>query len=172
MRIGRTAMRPVAAALALCLLAAGAARAQDSGSGPGDGDRHAGYYYPEPATQEIYRARSRTLDESGRPLRIGFVTGLSASMAQRAYAPPYAIFAKGSEAEKLIIVALNDGPLETIYRARATLADLTALARTLPIFREFGVQEWFTFFDLMKMMGFRQLTVTNGRDFAHQVVIE
>ena len=171
MQVGRTILGPVAAALALCLLAACAAQAQDSGAAQDD-DRHAGYYYPTPGSHEVYQARSRTLDESGRPLRIGFVTGLSASMAQRAYAPPYAIFAKGSEAEKLIIVALDDGSLDTIYRARATLADLTALARTLPIFREFGVQEFFTFFDLMKMMGFRQLTVTNGRDFAHQVAIE
>ncbi len=172
MQFGRMAVGRGVAALALCLLAASAALAQDSGTAKAGDDRHVGYYYPEPATHEVYKARARTLDESGRPLRVGFVTGLSASMAQRAYAPPYAIFAKGSEAEKLIIVALDDGPLETIYRARATLADLTALARTLPIFREFGVQEWFTFFDLMKMMGFQQLTVTNGRDFAHQVVIE
>ena len=172
MRIGRTVFGPVAVAMTLCLLAACAARAQDSGTAQGDEDRHAGYYYPAPGTYEVYEARARPLEETGRPLRIGFVTGLSASMAQRAYAPPYAIFAKGNEAEKLIIVALNDGSLDTIYRARAVLADLTALARTLPIFREFGVQEWFTFFDLMKMMGFRQLTVTNGRDFAHQVAIE
>ncbi len=25
------------------------------------GDRHAGYYYPEPATREVYEARSDTL---------------------------------------------------------------------------------------------------------------
>lgn len=154
-------------ALALCFLLAGTAQAQDA-----DGDRHSGYYYPEPATSEVYKARARALEDAGRPLRVGFVTGLAANMAQRAYAPAYAIFAKGSEAEKLIIIALYDGPLETIYRSRAVLADLTALARTLPIFAEFGVQEWFTFLDLMKMMGFKQLTISNGRDFAHQMIIE
>ena len=72
----------------------------------------------------------------------------------------------------MIITAIDDGPFDTIYRARAVLADLTAMSRTLPIFQEYGVEDWFTFLDLLKMMGFVQLTVTDGRDFAHQFVIE
>ena len=37
------------------------------------GDRHAGYYYPEPATREVYEARSELLPEASRATRIGFV---------------------------------------------------------------------------------------------------
>lgn len=149
------------------LLLPAAASAQDT-----ENDRHSGYYYPEPATREIYKSRGPTLQEAGRSLRVGFVTGLTTAMAQRAYAPYFAMFAKGSEADKLIIVALDDGPLDTLYRARGVLADLTAMARLMPLFAEYGVQDWFTFFDLLKMMGFRQLTISNGRDFAHRVVIQ
>ena len=137
-----------------------------------NGDRHSGYYYPEPDTRETYKARGPTLPQANRSLRVGFVTGIASAMAQRAYAPTFAMFAKGTEADKLIIVALNDGPLDTLYRARGVLADLTAMARLMPIFAEYGVQDWFTFFDLMKMMGFRQLTISNGREFAHRVKIE
>ncbi len=138
----------------------------------GEADRHAGYYYPEPTSREVYNARGQTLPQANRKLRIGYVTGVTAAMAQRPYAPYFAMFAKGTEGDKLIIVALDDGPLDTLYRARGVLADLTALARLMPLFAEYGVQDWFTFFDLLKMMGFRQLTISNGRDFAHRVVIE
>ena len=112
------------------------------------------------------------MPEAVRALRLGFVTGLSRQMASRPYAPPYAVFAKGQEAQKLIIVALTDGPLDTLYRSRAVLADLTAMARISPIFRDFGVEEIFTFLDLAKMLGFEQVTVSDGRDFAHQIAIK
>jgi len=135
-------------------------------------DRHSGYYYPEPGSQEVYTARAQTLPEANRRLRIGFVTGASQAMAARAYAPRFTLFAKGEQAHKLVIVALADGPIDTLYRARAVLADLTAMSRVLPIFKEFGVQDWFTFLDLAKMMGFKQITISDGRAFAHQIIIQ
>ena len=64
------------------------------------------------------------------------------------------IFAKGEEAQKLIIVALEDGRMDTLFRARAVFANLTAVSRGMPIMQELGVQDWFTFFDLAKMLGF------------------
>ena len=82
------------------------------------------------------------------------------------------MFAKGTEAEKLIIVALVDGRIDTIYRARAVLANMTAAARMLPAFQEMGVQDWFTFLDLAHMLGFKKITISDGRDFAHQLLIE
>jgi hypothetical protein len=136
------------------------------------GDRHAGYYYPEPATREVYEARSDLLPEASRATRIGFVTGIANQIFERPFPPQAAMFAKGSDAEKLIIVALVDGRIDTIYRARAVLANMTAAARTLPAFKEMGVQDWFTFLDLIHMLGFKQITLTNGRDFAHQLIIE
>jgi hypothetical protein len=136
------------------------------------GDRHAGYYYPEPASHEVYEARSETLPNADRAIRIGFVTGISSQISERPYPPQAVMFAKGTEAEKLIIVALVDGRIDTIYRARAVLANMTAAARLLPAFQEMGVQDWFTFLDLAHMLGFKQITISNGRDFAHQLIIE
>lgn len=136
------------------------------------GDRHAGYYYPEPATQEVYEARSERLPEADRATRIGFVTGIANHISEQPYPTQAAMFAKGTEAEKLIIVALVDGRIDTIYRARAVLANMTAAARMLPAFQEMGVQDWFTFLDLAHMLGFKQITISDGRDFAHQLLIE
>ena len=91
---------------------------------------------------------------------------------QREFPPEAAIFAKGNNAEKLIIVGLVDGRLDTIYRARAIFANMTAAARTLPIFQELGVEDVFTFFDLAALMGFKQITITNGRNFTHQIILK
>lgn len=135
-------------------------------------DRHAGYYYPTPASTETYVARAQTLQEADRSLRIGFVTGITNQILQQPYPPTAAIFAKGAEGQKLIIVALEDGRIDTLYRARAIFANMTAVARVMPLFRELGVEEWFTFFDLAKLLGFEQITITDGRDFAHQVIID
>ena len=49
---------------------------------------------------------------------------------------------------------------------------LTAVARTTPLFKEERVEDYFTYLDLCKMLGFELLTVTDGKDFAHQIRIE
>ncbi len=153
----------VAVGLLLVLLANTAAWAED---------RHTGYYYPEHGEVEVYEARAGTLPQADRALRIGFVTGITNQNMNNPYPPQAVIFAKGDHAEKLIIVALVDGRIDTLYRARAEFANMTAAARLLPAFQEMGVQDQFTFFDLAKMLGFEQITISNGRDFAHQVLIK
>ena len=136
-------------------------------------DRHAGYYYPPPQGEvEIYQARSQTMLEASRASRIGFVTAVSRQNRKQPFPPPAIMFAKGTDAEKLIIVALQDGRIDTIYRARALFADMTASVRTLPVFEELWVQDYFTFFDFLKMLGFKKITVSNGRDFTHQILIQ
>lgn len=137
-----------------------------------DDDRHAGYYYPEPATTEVYEARAYLLPEASRKMRIAFVTGITNEQNKAPYPPTAAMFAKGSEAEKLIIVALDDGRIDTLFRARAIFAQMTAVARLLPVFTELGVDDVYTFFDLARMLGFEQITISNGREFAHQIFIK
>ncbi|MCG8356465.1 MAG: molybdopterin-guanine dinucleotide biosynthesis protein A [Kiloniellales bacterium] len=171
MSIRRALTAAVGCVLVRLGLVAGLSLVSVSGALSAD-DRHAGYYYPVPQSEEVYNARAQTLEEADRTLRIGFVTGVTNQSLSRPHPPTLAMFAKGTEAQKLIIVALTDGPLDTIYRARAVFANLTAVARVMPIFQELGVQEWFTFFDLAKLMGFQQITITDGRNFAHQVIID
>ncbi len=134
-------------------------------------DRHAGYYYPEPSSQEVYQSEVPGLPGANRQRRIGFVVNIANNMLERPYPPRFALFAKGEDAEKLLIVALQDDFLDTIYRARAHLAALTSLARATPIFKKVGATE-LNFFDLLKMLGFKQLTVSDGDQFAHQVKVE
>jgi hypothetical protein len=142
------------------------------GAPAGAQDRHVGYYYPPPQTIETYQARADTLADSDRTRRIGFVVELTAQMLSNPYPPEFAVFAKGEQAEKLMIVAMRGGVIDTVYRARALLALLTSVSRATPLFQDYGVAEVFTFFDLLKILGFAQLTISDGDGFAHQVLIE
>ncbi len=135
-------------------------------------DRHAGYYYPKPNSQEVYTARAATLANASRKRRIVFVTELVNQMMSNPYPPPFAIYAKGLEAEKMIIAGLYDNSYNTLYRMRGLLALLSARARSTPIFHEYQVEDLFTYLDLLKLLGFKQLTVTDGDQFAHQINIE
>ncbi len=133
------------------------------------GDRHVGYYYPAPTTTEIYDARVPVLPGSDRKRRVGFVTVMTNEMLKNPYPPQFAIFAKGAEAEKLIITALGSDSYDTLFRARGLFAMLTAVARGTPFFQEQPDADRFTFFDLAKLLGFEQITYTDGADFAHQI---
>jgi hypothetical protein len=132
-------------------------------------DRHAGYYYPPISSSETYGARAVTMADTDRSQRLKFVNNLTAQLLTRPYPPDYAIFAKGDEAQKLIIVAQRGGAFSNIYQARALL---TAVARSSRLFNEFGVQEYFTFFDLAKLFGFERITISDGDTFSHQIILE
>lgn len=136
-------------------------------------DRHADYYYPTPQSSEVYEARAEVLPEASRRSRIAFVTHVMNEMIRKnPYPPQYAIFAKGGEAEKMIIVGLAGDSYDTLYRMRALLAMLTAVARTTPLFKEERVEDYYTYLDLCKMLGFKLLTVSDGKKFAHQIRID
>ncbi len=135
----------------------------------GAGDRHAGYYYPPVSSQEDYNARAPAMESASRETRIGFIVAQTNGQRQLQYPPRFAIFAKGREAEKLIIVGLDEYSFATLYRARAVLAQLTASARGSALFRNMAVEDLFTFFDLAKMLGFIQITVSDGKNYAHRI---
>lgn len=138
-------------------------------SGAAADDRHEGYYYPEPETSEVYEARIPTLPDSDRRRRIGFVTLLTNQMLDNPYPPPFAIFAKGTDAEKLIITSLYSGGYDTLYRARGLFAMLTAVSRATPFFQKLDDADRYTFFDLAWMLGFTQITWTDGDALAHRI---
>jgi hypothetical protein len=135
-------------------------------------DRHEGYYYPKLTSSEVYEARIGVAPDSDRRRRLGFVSGLTKQLSVLPYPAPYAIFAKGEEAEKLIIVGFGDGTLDTVYRARALFATLTALIRLGPLFQGTPIDDQATFFDLARMIGFEQITISDGRQFAHRITLQ
>ncbi len=135
-------------------------------------DRYIGYYYPKPTSTEVFESSLKTIDGVDRPQRIQFTTVVSQGTIQSAYRVPYAVFAKGEKADKMIIVGMQQGELNTVYRMRALLSNMTTMSRLSPFFQERTVAEDATFFDLLKLLGFRELTVTDGEKITHQVTIK
>lgn len=135
-------------------------------------DRHEEYYYPNVTSHEVYPARAITLPDSDRARRIGFVVGLTRQQLAQEYPPEVAIFTKGAEAEKLIIVALNRHAISSLYQARGMLAQMTSVARSTDVFIQNRVEDSYTFLDLLKLLGYQQLTVSDGHSYAHQISID
>ena len=77
----------VAACVTIMLLA--------STDAAGAAERHAGYYYPPPGSTEPYTARTITIADADRKMRLGFIIGITRNMLSRPYAPGLVIFAKG-----------------------------------------------------------------------------
>jgi hypothetical protein len=178
-------IKTVAACLVLALTAAAAlpasaqqpkpAAAKQAAAAPttttGD-DRYVGYYYPKPTSTEVFESTMQTIAGAERAQRIQFVTVVSQGTIQSAYRVPYAVFAKGEKGDKMIIVGMQQGELNTIYRMRALLANMTTMSRLSPFFQERTVAEDATFFDLLKLLGFKELTITDGEKLTHQVTIK
>lgn len=135
-------------------------------------ERHDGYYYPTPQTEERYTARVPRADDADRRTRIAFTTGLTSQMLQSPAPPRFAIFAKGDDAEKLIIVGVSDDAYNTLFRLRALLAMLTAYARSSPVFQAHPHPENLTFLDLIYLIGFEQITVSDGRATSHRIFLD
>jgi hypothetical protein len=137
-----------------------------------DDDRYVGYYYPKPTAIETYTSPMQTIAGAERAQRVQFATVVSQGTIQSAYRVPYAVFVKGEKADKMIIVGLQPGEMSTIFRARAILANMTTMSRLSPFFQERTIAEDANFFDLLKLLGFQQITISDGDKFTHQVNIK
>jgi hypothetical protein len=137
-----------------------------------DEDKYVGYYYPKPTATETYTSPMQTIAGAERAQRVQFATVVSQGTIQSAYRVPYSVFVKGDKADKMIIVGLQPGEMSTIYRARAILANMTTMSRLSPFFQERTIAEDANFFDLLKLLGFQQITISDGDKFTHQVNIK
>lgn len=137
-----------------------------------DNDKYVGYYYPKPTAIETYTSPMQTIAGAERAQRVQFATVVSQGTIQSAYRVPYAVFVKGEKADKMIIVGLQPGEMSTIFRARAILANMTTMSRLSPFFQERTIAEDANFFDLLKLLGFQQITISDGDKFTHQVNIK
>lgn len=162
----------IRAAARRCAIGAGlAALLAASGAAAQEKDRHAGYYYPPPTVTESYQPEATTISGASRVRRIGLISAITNRSANASFAPTYLMFVKGADAEKLIIIGMGDY-VSNIFQARALLAQLTAQARFTEAFKEVDAEHRLTFLDLLKMLGFDQVTVSDGKSFTLQIAIK
>ncbi len=130
------------------------------------------YYYPPVNSEEVFTRVIAASPLADRAVRVGFVTQITKAQLAAPESPRFVIFAKGDEAQHMIIVALDDEVFKTIYRARAVLAQLTSNARRPDFFINSDIQDHATWFDLAKMLGFEDMVISDGATWSHRVIFE
>ena len=134
-------------------------------------DIREGYYYPPVETSEVFDRRINNPPPATRSVRTSFITQITMAQLAAPETPRFAIFAKGQDAEHMIIVGLDNDVFATLFRARAVLAQLTANARGTDFFRKNNLQVVATWFDLAKMLGFEDIVISDGVGWSHRVVL-
>jgi hypothetical protein len=152
----------------MLLAAAGGAAAQ----GEADEGGRVGYYYPPITSEEVFVRDLIDTPPADRAVRTNFMTEVTKAQLAAPDTPRFAVFAKGDEAEHMIIVALDDQIFRTLYRARAVLAQLTANVRGTRFLVENNLQFTATWFDLAKMLGFQDIVISDGASWSHRIVLQ
>ena len=147
-------------AVLFTLFLAGVAAAQD---------RYVGYYHPEISSEETFDRVVRASQGAGKAVRIDFVNVLTTAQLEAPESPRFVFFAKGEGASTLMLIALDDDIFATLYRARALLAQLTVSVRRGGFFRQEDLQYVVTFYDLLQLLQFDELVISDGKTWAHRV---
>ena len=132
-------------------------------------DRYVGYYYPEITSEETFDRVIRASQGAGKAVRVDFVNVLTTAQLEAPESPRFVFFAKGEDAATLILTGLDDDVFSSIYRARAILAQLTVSVRRGGFFRQEELQYVATFYDLLQLMQFDELLITDGESWTHRV---
>lgn len=132
-------------------------------------ERYVGYYYPDITSEETFDRVVRNGQAAGKAVRIDFINVITTAQLDSPESPRFVFFAKGSDSKTLILTALDDEVFSTLYRARAILAQLTVSVRRGNFFREEELEYVATFFDLLQLMQFDELLITDGETWTHRV---
>lgn len=131
-----------------------------------------GYYYPEVTSEEAFDRVIRSSGASSKAVRVDFVNRITSSQLKSPESPRFVFFAKGDDASTLILTALDDDVFSTIYRARAIMAQLTVSVRQNGFFQQQELQYLATFYDLLQLMQFDELMITDGETWTHRVTFK
>lgn len=138
---------------------------------PATADKRVGYYYPAVTSAETFVRKLGNTPPANRAVRTNFITEISKAQAEAKHPQRFVIFAKGGEAQYMVIIALDEHVFRTLYRARAVLANLTATARSSDFFKRNDMQFTATWFDLAKILGFKDIVISDGVTWSHRVVL-
>ncbi len=129
------------------------------------------YYYPPVNSEEVFARDLALAPIPRRAVRVGLITRITRTQLAAPESPRFVIFAKGDEAKHMIIIALDDQVFKTVYRARAVLTQLTSNVRSADFFTS-NIEDYATWFDLAKLLGFDDLVISDGATWSHRVIFE
>lgn len=130
-----------------------------------------GYFYRSPTVTETYTPSTLTLIDANERQRNRFVAGIVNAMLARPHPLSFALFPIGDDATELVIVSRQDGQLDTPYRARAMLEVMNVLTRSSRFVSSLGLDDGVGFLDMLHMLGFAGITISNGAGYTHHFMI-
>lgn len=135
--------------------------------------REAGYTYPAPSGSEVV---STIVNDAVQvppfEARVQFVSQLTQVLASRPYPPLALAMTEGDDHETIVFLDAGRLDVSTPYEARAIVAQMSSATRNSPLFAQYGVENYASIFDMFKLLGFAQVIITNGDDFAYSFLIE
>ena len=135
-------------------------------------DRYVGYYHPEITSEETFSRVIAPSPPATAEIRSSFVTSITKAQLAAPESPRFVVTEKGDASDKMIIVALDDEVFSTLYRARGVLSQLTSNFRGTEFFRAQNLHVEGTFFDMLQIMQFESLIITDGETWAHKVTFD
>ena len=124
---------------------------------------------PDITSEETFDRVVRSGGGSIKAVRIDFANTLTVSQLQAVEHPKYVFYTKGNAADTLILTALDDDVFATLYRARAVMAQMTVSVRSGGFFVEEDLQYVATFYDLLQLLEFDELIISDGKTWSHRV---
>ena len=132
-------------------------------------DRYVQYYYPAISSEEVFDRIIIDVPPANKEVRVRFISAMTRSQLDAPETPRFVAFVKGAESDTLIMTALDDEIFKTLYRARAQMAQLTANMRGTEFFRNMNLDVVGTFYDMLQIMQFNELIITDGETWSHKV---
>lgn len=132
-------------------------------------DNRVGYYYPEITSEEVFDRVIRNGPDSSKAVRVDFINSITKAQLAAPESPRFVFFSKGNSSKSLILTALDDDVFSTLYRARAIMAQLTFNVRQSGFFKQEDLQYVATFYDLLQLLQFDELIITDGAAWTHRV---
>lgn len=128
-------------------------------------------FFPDISITETNVATSIQVDPQSGLMRQDFADYINLKTADKPYPPQVSAQLLGENGEALLITAHNNNFISTKYRARAAMARFSSITRTMPVFVENGIGPYVDFVDMLHMVGFKALILSDGNDFSYQVNI-
>lgn len=127
-----------------------------------------GTYYPQISSVETPDIRFAQMAGVGPQERRFFTDQVNLAATTPGRTVPIVAQAVGENRETLVLIYLDAEGAMTPFLARAILARLTSVSRFAPAIAEMGVSSEFDIYNMAAVLGFEQIIVSDGRDFAHQ----
>ncbi len=129
-------------------------------------------YFPKPSVTRTVIAQSGLIQEASPLNRQNLADFMNVEISNRPYPPHMSVQVLGVKGEALLITAHQNDFINSTYRAEAAMARFSSLTRTMPVFVQSGIGPYVNFTDMLAMLGFKALILSDGVAFAYQVNIQ